>query len=198
MSQTLTQLRAVICEDEGMTILLLRQALTKAGYAVVGETDNGLKAVELVSQLKPDFIMMDINLPGLSGIEAIRRILAERAMPVIMLTAYSDSQNVEEAIEAGACAYLVKPIVGDQLGPAIRTALARFETFTSISKENEDLKESLETRKIVERAKGILMDRSKMLEAEAFKRLQKISRDRCQTLKQTAKEIISADTLFQA
>ena len=198
MSQTLPKLRAVICEDEGMTILLLRQALTKAGYDVVGETDNGLKAVELVSQLKPDFIMMDINLPGLSGIEAIRRILAERAIPVIMLTAYSDSQNVEEAIEAGACAYLVKPIVGDQLGPAIRTALARFETFTSISKENEDLKESLETRKIVERAKGILMDRSKMLEAEAFKRLQKISRDRCQTLKQTAKEIISADTLFQA
>ncbi len=198
MSQTLTQLRAVICEDEGMTILLLRQALTKAGYDVVGETDNGLKAVELVSQLKPDFIMMDINLPGLSGIEAVRRILAVRAIPVIMLSAYSDSQNVEEAIEAGACAYLVKPIVGDQLGPAIRTALARFETFASISKENEDLKESLETRKIVERAKGILMDRSKMLEAEAFKRLQKISRDRCQTLKQTAKEIISADTLFQA
>ena len=198
MSQTLTQLRAVICEDEGMTILLLRQALTKAGYDVVGETDNGLKAVELVSQLKPDFIMMDINLPDLSGIEAVRRILAVRAIPVIMLSAYSDSQNVEEAIEAGACAYLVKPIVGDQLGPAIRTALARFETFASISKENEDLKESLETRKIVERAKGILMDRSKMLEAEAFKRLQKISRDRCQTLKQTAKEIISADTLFQA
>ena len=198
MSQTLSKLRAVICEDEGMTILLLRQALTKSGYDVVGETDNGLKAVELVSQLKPDFIMMDINLPGLSGIEAIRRILAEKAIPVIMLTAYSDSQNVEEAIEAGACAYLVKPIVGDQLGPAIRTALARFETFASISKENENLKESLETRKIVERAKGILMDRSKMLEAEAFKRLQKISRDRCQTLKQTAKEIISADILFQA
>ena len=198
MSQTLPQLRAVICEDEGMTILLLRHALTKAGYEVVGETDNGLKAVELVSRLKPDFIMMDINLPGLSGIEAIRRILAERSIPVIMLTAYSDSQIVGEAIEAGACAYLVKPIVGDQLGPAIRTALARFETFVSITKENEDLKESLETRKIVERAKGILMDRTKMPEAEAFKRLQKISRDRCQTLKQTAKEIISADTLFQA
>ena len=197
MSEISPRLRAVICEDEGMTIMLLRQALVHAGYEVVGETDNGSKAVELVSLMKPDFVLMDINMPGLNGIEAMQKILLDRGVPIIMLTAYSDESSVAAAIEAGACAYLVKPIVGEQLGPAIRTALARFETMASVQQENANLKDTLETRKMVERAKGILMDRNKLPEADAFRKLQKISRDRCQTMKLTAQEIIQADSLFQ-
>ena len=197
MNQPSGKLRAMVCEDEGLTVLMLRQSLIRAGYEVAGETDNGARAVEMAKSLQPDFILMDINLPGMNGIEAMRNIVNERPVPIIMLTAYSDSLVVEKAISAGACAYIVKPIVGEQLGPAVKTALARFDTMESIQKENVDLKDALETRKLVERAKGILIDRMKLGEAEAFRKLQKISRDKCQTMKQTASEIIQADAVFQ-
>jgi two-component system, response regulator PdtaR len=191
-------LRALICEDEGITVIMLRRALQSAGYEVVGEAAEGGKGIELARELNPDFILMDITMPGIDGIEATRKIMQERSVAIIMLTAYSEGHNVSAAIEAGACAYLVKPIESRQLVPAVKAALARFEAFQDISKENADLKENLETRKLVERAKGILMERNNLSEAEAFRRIQKMSRDRCQAMKLTAQEIIQADAIFSS
>ncbi len=196
MSETTPRLKALICEDEGMTVILLHRALQAAGYDVIGKAVEGAQGVELARTTKPDFILMDINMPGMNGIEATRLIIAERAVPIIILTAYSEDKRVEEAIEAGACAYLVKPITSTQLIPALKTALARFEALNDIQNENSDLKEQLETRKLVERAKGILQQRTGLSEADAFKRIQKTSRDKCQPMKQTAQDIISADSLL--
>ena len=188
--------RALLVEDEGITVLLLKRALTMAGYEIASTVPDGRQAVETARELKPDFIIMDINMPHMNGIEATRLITAERRVPVIMLTAYSDESMVEEAIGAGACAYLVKPIVIEQVAPAVRTALARFDVLETVRTENEDLKESLETRKLVERAKGILGQRLQLSEADAFRRLQKTARDKSQTLKQVSLEIIRADELL--
>lgn len=189
--------RALICEDAGVTVMQLRKALIRAGYDVVGEAVEGQKAVELATELKPDLILMDINMPGaIDGIAATREILLQQNVPIIMLTAYSDPSYVDAALDAGACGYLVKPITSEQLLPAIRTATARFQTLQTALQEATDLKEALETRKQVERAKGILMDRKNMSEAEAFHQLQKISRDKCQTMKQTALQIIKASELL--
>jgi two-component system, response regulator PdtaR len=197
MPKEILKPRVVVAEDEGITIMLLRRALTAAGYDVVRAVPDGLQAVVAARELEPDFIVMDINMPRMTGIEAARQITAERPVPIIMLTAYSDQDLVDEAIEAGACAYLVKPVVVEQVAPAVRTALARFEILEETRRENADLKDSLETRKLVERAKGILSQRLQLSEADAFRRLQKTARDKSQPLKQVALEIIRADELLK-
>ena len=179
-----------------MTVMLLRRALTVAGYDVVKAVPDGEQAVEAARTFRPDFMVMDINMPRMTGIEAARQITAERPLPIIMLTAYSDQALVDEAIAAGACAYLVKPVVVEQVAPAVRTALARFEVMETTQKENSDLREALETRKLVERAKGILVQRLQLSEADAFRRLQKTARDKSQPLKHVALEIIRADALL--
>ncbi len=189
-------LRALICEDEGVTVMQLRKALTRAGYEVVGEAVEGERGTALARELKPDVVIMDLNMPGMDGVQATRRILEEAATPVIVLTAYCDDKSVEDALAAGACAYLVKPVASEQLIPALKTAIARFETMKEVQKENENLKEALETRKLVERAKGILMKRKDLAEADAFRQMQKMSRDKCQTMKITANEVIAADTIL--
>lgn len=189
-------LRALICEDEGVTIMQLRKALIRAGYEVVGEAVEGLRGVELAHETTPDFILMDLNMPGLDGIQATRKIMAERPIPIIILTAYSDNSSVDEALEAGACAFLVKPIASEQLIPAVKAAIARFDTMEEVKRENTSLKDALETRKLVERAKGIVMERKKIPEAEAFRHMQKMSRDKCQTMKQTSSDIIQADNIL--
>ena len=193
-----TKLRALVVEDEGITILLLRRALTAAGYDVVGAVSDGEQAVLAARELKPDFLVMDINIPLLSGIEAARLIIAERAVPIIMLTAYSDEAVVRDAIGAGACAYLVKPVVIEQIAPAVRTALARFDVLEEALRENTGLRDSLETRKLVERAKGILGQRLQLSESEAFRKLQKTARDKSVPLKQVSLEIIRADELLSS
>jgi two-component system, response regulator PdtaR len=190
------KLRALLVEDEGMTILLLQRALTAAGYDVVKAVADGEQAVRAAHELQPDFLIMDINMPRMNGIEAARLITDERPVPIIMLTAYSNETLVEEAIDAGACAYLVKPVVIEQIAPAVRTALSRFEVLKQALRENTDLRDSLETRKLVERAKGILSERLSLSESDAFHRLQKMSRDKSQTLKQTAQEILRANDIF--
>lgn len=189
-------LRALICEDEGVTVMQWKKALSRAGYDVVGEAMEGNQGVALARELEPDLILMDLNMPGLGGVEATRQIMRERAVPIIVLTAYSDDAAVNDALDAGACSYLVKPIVGEQLIPAIKAAVARFDKLDQVQRENESLKDALETRKLVERAKGIVMERKKLTEAEAFRHMQKMSRDKCQTMKQTAMEIINADSIF--
>jgi AmiR/NasT family two-component response regulator len=192
MSAGVKPLRALICEDEGITAMALRKALQRAGYEVASEVADGERCVELVRELEPDFILMDINIPGMNGIAATRKIMQRRPVPIIMLTAYGDEKSVEQALDAGACYYLVKPVGSEQLIPAIKTAIVRFEALESVRQENESLKEQLETRKLVERAKGILTERMNLTEADAFRRMQKTSRDRCQTMKQTALDIINA------
>lgn len=189
-------LRALICEDEGVTVMQLKKALLRAGFEVVGEAVEGEQGVRLAHETEPDFVVMDLNMPGLGGIEATRRIMESRPTPIIILTAYSDDKCVDDALEAGACAYLVKPVASEQLIPAVRAAVARFETMESVRQENEDLKNALETRKLVERAKGIMMQRKQLTEAEAFRHIQKVSRDKCQTMKVTAHEIITADNIL--
>ena len=196
MSTNMQGLRALICEDEGVTVMQLKKALVRAGFEVVGEAVEGQEGVKLARETEPDFVIMDLNMPGLDGIQATRQIMEERPTPVIILTAYSDDKSVEDALEAGACAYLVKPVASEQLIPAVKAAIARFETMEAVRKENETLKDALETRKLVERAKGIVMQRKNMAEAEAFRHLQKISRDKCQTMKVTANEIINADNIL--
>ena len=189
-------LRALIAEDEGMIVMILRRALTAAGYKVVGAAAGGDQAVRMAEELEPDFIMMDITMPGMTGIEATRRIMEMRPVPVIILTAYSDQKHVDDAIDAGACAYMVKPVVGEQVAPAVRAALARFKQMENALRENASLKDDLESRKIVERAKGILMQRQGLSEADAFTRLRKMARDKGHPMKQTAQEIIIADALL--
>jgi AmiR/NasT family two-component response regulator len=184
--------RGIICEDEGLTVMQLRQALVHAGYEVAGEAMDGERACALARETEPDFILMDIKLLGMNGIDAARRIMEERPTAIIMLTAFGDDKLVDEAVKAGATAYLVKPIDSHQLIPAIKTALARFETLETVRKENESLKDSLETRKLVERAKGILMEHKNLTESEAYRQLQKASRDKCKPMKQTALEVIHA------
>ncbi len=194
---TETMPRALICEDAGVTVMQLRKALIKAGYDVVGEAVEGQKAIELATELRPDLILMDINMPGeKDGIAATKEILLQQNVPIIMLTAYSDTAYVEAALDAGACGYLVKPITSEQLLPAIRTATARFQTLQTALQEATDLRDALETRKQVERAKGILMERKNLSESDAFHQLQKISRDKCQTMKATAAQIIQASELL--
>jgi response regulator NasT len=175
----------------------LRKALERAGYQVVGEAVEGQKAIEMAQQLKPDLVLMDINMPGpIDGITATREILQDQAVPIVMLTAYSDDTYVDAALDAGACGYLVKPITSEQLLPALRLAYTRFHTLQTAIQEATDLKEALEVRKLVERAKGILMERRQLSESEAFHTIQKMSRDKCQPMKQTALDIIRASEIL--
>jgi two-component system, response regulator PdtaR len=188
--------RVLICEDEGLTALRLKKALTSLGYEVAGEAKNGEEAVALAEQLKPDAILMDIRMPKLDGIAATERIMSARPTAIVMITAYSERELVDAAVRAGASGYLVKPVSDEQIEPALAVALNRFAELRDLNGELSDLKEALEARKVVERAKGILMRRLEMPEDEAYKWLQKLSRDRRQTLKQTAEQVLAAADLL--
>jgi two-component system, response regulator PdtaR len=192
-----TKAKVLICEDEGLTALRLKKALTGLGYEVVGEAKNGEEAVSLAARLKPDAILMDIRMPKLDGIGATEQIMASRPTAIVMITAYSERELVEAALRAGASGYLVKPVSDEQIEPALAVALKRFAELREMSGELTDLKEALEARKVVERAKGILMRRYQMPEDEAYRRLQKISRERRQTLKQTAEQVLAAAELLE-
>jgi two-component system, response regulator PdtaR len=188
--------RVLVCEDEGLTALRLQKALTSLGYEVVGEAKDGEEAVAQATRLKPDAILMDIRMPKLDGIAATEQIMAQRPTAIVMITAYSERELVEAALRAGACGYLVKPVSDEQIEPALAVALNKFAELRELSGELSDMKEALEARKVVERAKGILMRRYQMPEDEAYRRLQKISRDRRQSLKQTAEQVLAAAELL--
>lgn len=196
LSESSEQLRVLVCEDEGLTALRLQRTLANMGYAVVGEAKDGEEAIRLAAQLKPDVILMDIHMPKVTGIEATRKIMECCATAIVMLTAYSDQELVQSALDAGASGYLVKPVKDEQLKPAITVARTSFSQFQELGTELAGLKETLEARKIVERAKGILMQRRKYTEEEAYKQMQKVSRDRRQSLKETAQQIIAAAELL--
>jgi two-component system, response regulator PdtaR len=188
--------RVLICEDEGLTALRLKKALSSLGYEVVGEAKNGEEAVSLAAQLQPDAILMDIRMPKLDGIAATEQIMSARPTAIMMITAYSERELVDAALRAGASGYLVKPVSDEQIEPALAVALSRFAELRELSGEVSDLKEALEVRKAVERAKGILMRRQSLSEDEAYRWLQKASRDRRQSLKQTAEQVLAAAELL--
>lgn len=158
---------------------------------------DGKEAVKYASELRPDLIIMDIRLPGIDRLQAARSILSERPVPIVILTAYADADLIRSAAEAGAMAYLVKPVGQKQLCAAIEVARARFEEFSNLRREAETLKEALATRKLVERAKGILMERLKLSEAEAFRRMQQQARSARTSLKELAAKIIEGEDLFE-
>jgi len=164
--------RVVIAEDEAIIRLDLKELLQEEGYDVVGETGRGDEAIELVRRLRPELVILDIKMPGLDGLSAARQIAGERLSAVLMVTAFSQRELVEQARDAGALAYLVKPFQKSDLIPAIEVAIGRFAELTSLEREVEDLHGRLEARKTIDRAKGKLMDDHGMAEQDAWRFLQ--------------------------
>jgi two-component system, response regulator PdtaR len=189
----LAQTRVVIADDESIIRMDLREMLTNLGYLVVGETGDGVSAVNLARELKPDLVIMDIKMPDLDGIQAAKILTEERIAPVLLLTAFSQQELVEGAKEAGVVGYIVKPFRESELVPAIEVALSRFREFKAIEKELTDTKNILETRKIVERAKGVLMDTQGLKEAEAFRKIQKLSMNTRKSMREVAEAILLAN-----
>ena len=183
-------IRVVIAEDEAIIRLDLKETLEEEGYEVVGETGRGDEAVELVQQLHPDLAILDVKMPGMDGLTAAAQISADKHAAVLILTAFSQRDLIEKARDAGALAYLVKPFQKSELIPAVEVALGRFNEMKALADENLSLAEQLETRKLVDRAKGRLMDNHTMSEAEAFRFLQKKAMDTRATLKSVAAEVI--------
>ena len=184
--------RVIIADDESIIRMDLREMLTNLGYLVVGEAGDGHDAVNLARELKPDVAVLDIKMPGMDGIEAARILTEEKIAPVVLLTAYSQRDLVERAKEAGVVGYITKPMRESDLTPAIEVAMARFAEFRALEKEVGDLKQALETRKLVDRAKGILIDTQGLTEAEAFRKIQKMSMNRRKPMKEVAEAIILA------
>jgi|SwirhisoilCB2_FD_contig_61_2305823_length_2021_multi_4_in_0_out_0_2 AmiR/NasT family two-component response regulator len=189
-------LRAVIAEDEQLTRTIIRARLEKLGHTVVAEAGDGLQAIEAARLHKPDVIIMDIKMPEMDGIEAARAILAETPCAILFLSSFNEQELVEQASETGALAYLMKPFRKEDLSPALEMAVRRFRQIQSQTREIEDLKDALETRKIIERAKGILMDRHRMSEEEAFKRIHFQARNQNKKMREIAQSIITAADLI--
>ena len=184
--------RILIADDEPLIRLDLREMLTTLGYNVVGEASDGATAVRLAREQQPDLVLMDIKMPELDGLEAARILTAENIAPVVLLTAYSQKELVERAQQAGVVGYLVKPFRDSDIQPAIEVALARFEEFRAVRDQVQTLEESLETRKIVDRAKGVLMDAQGLKEADAFRRIQKLSMDSRKSMREVAEAVLLA------
>ncbi len=197
-TQTPTQTRTarvVIADDDPIIRMDLREMLAGLNYQVVGEAADGKTAIELARQFRPDLVIMDIRMPELDGIEAARILTSEDIAPVLLLTAYSEPELVQRAAQAGVIGYLVKPFREAQLVPAIEVTLARFREFEQLRKQLGDLRETLEARKVIERAKGVLMDRYGLTEAEAFRRIQKRSMDSRKSMKEIAEAILLASEM---
>src|SRR5215207_8790855 len=184
-------MRILIAEDETIIRLDLRELLQRAGFDVVAEAKDGEEAVALARSETPDVAILDVKMPRLDGIEAARRILAERPIPIVMLTAYGQQELVSRAVEAGVFGYLVKPFRETDLLPALATARARHEELAALREETESLAEALAARKAIERAKGLLMEREGLTEQEAFARLRRASQLSGKPLKVVAEALIA-------
>jgi response regulator NasT len=189
-------LRILIADDESIRLMSLRKQLTALGHRVVAEASNGQEAIALAAATQPDLAIIDIKMPVTDGIEAAQEITHTRPIPIILLTAYSEAELVERAAQANISAYLMKPIAEEDLLPAITLALVRFRQFEALRREVSDLREALETRKVIEKAKGILMHRLSLTEDEAFRRLQKQSQTSNRKLAEVAEAIVMADRLL--
>ena len=182
---------ALLAEDETIIRLDICKILERAGYEVVAQARDGEEAVELARQFEPDIAIMDMKMPKLDGIEAARRILDERPIPIVMLTAYGQQELVSRAVEAGVFGYLVKPFREQDLLPAIETARARHEELAALREEAESLTEALAARKAIERAKGLLMEKEGLSEQDAFARLRKASQVSGRPLRVVAEAVVA-------
>lgn len=185
--------RVLIAEDEAIIRLDLRETLEEEGYEIVAETGRGDEAVELARSMGPDLAILDIKMPGMDGLEAARLITDERLCGVLVLTAFSQRDFIEQARDAGALAYLVKPFQKSDLVPAIELAIARFRELSALADEVKGLEEQLETRKVVDRAKGILMDRHGLSEQDAFSFIQKRAMSERTKMKTIAERVVAGD-----
>jgi response regulator NasT len=184
-------LRVVIAEDEALIRLDLKEMLEEEGYEVAGEASDGAKAVELADRLRPDLAILDIKMPVLDGISAAERIAADRICPVVILTAFSQRELVERARDAGAMAYLVKPFTKTDLVPTIEIAVSRFQELAALGAEVGTLRDRLEARKVLDRAKGKLQTDHGMTEPDAFRWIQKTSMDRRVTMRAVAEAVLA-------
>jgi AmiR/NasT family two-component response regulator len=184
-------MKILIAEDETIIRLDLRKTLEEAGFEICAEARNGEEAVALAASEMPDLAILDVRMPKLDGIEAARRILAERPIPIVMLTAYDQQELVSRAVEAGVFGYLVKPFRESDLLPAIQAARARHAELEELRTEAESLAEALATRKVVERAKGLLMEREGLSEEDAFARLRRASQSSNRPMKVVAEAVVA-------
>ena len=184
-------MRILIAEDETIIRLDLRELLEQAGFDVCAEAKDGEEAVALARTIEPDLALLDVKMPKLDGIEAARRILDERPIPIVMVTAYGEEELVSRAVEAGVFGYLVKPFRETDLLPAIATARARYDELAAVREEADSLAEALAARKAIERAKGLLMEREGLTEQDAFARLRKASQISGRPLKVVADALIA-------
>ncbi|MBI5956640.1 MAG: response regulator [Chloroflexi bacterium] len=182
--------RVIIADDESVIRMDLKEMLNNLGYLVVAEAGDGVSAVNLARELKPDLVIMDIRMPDLDGIGAAKVLTEDRLCPVLLLTAFSQKDLVEAAKDAGVSGYIVKPFTERELVPAIEVVLARFKEFSALERQVGELKEALETRKLVDRAKGLLMDTQGLTEAEAFRKIQKMSMNTRKSMREIAEAIL--------
>jgi AmiR/NasT family two-component response regulator len=187
-------LRIVIADNESIIRMDLKEILEEAGHTIVGEASDGVKAVELTRKYRPGLVIMDIKMPEMDGIKAAKIISNEKLAPVLLLTAFSQKEIVEKAKDSGVLAYLVKPVKEANLFPAIEIAISRFQEFAQLEQELEDVKKSLENRKILDRAKGILMDAYNLTESEAYRRIQQYSMSKRKSIREVAEAIVDAAT----
>jgi response regulator NasT len=188
--------RIIIAEDDTLIRIDLKEELQRQGYLVVGDVGDGQSAVNLARELRPDLVVMDIKmLPEMDGIAAAEILTREKLAPVVLLTAYSDEELIQRARDAGVIHYVTKPWRASDLKPAIEIALSRFKEFRAIESKAKDLEESLATRKVVEKAKGVLMEKYKISEQDAFRRIQKASMNNRKSMKEVAEAILLAEEL---
>ncbi len=194
-SNPLSALRILLAEDETIIRLDLRERLENFGHRIVADVADGQTAVNLAREMRPDVVVMDIKMPFLDGISAAAQLTRDAVAPVVLVTAFSDRELVDQAIGAGVMAYVLKPIRDSDLMPAIGVAVSRFREYRLLTKEVDDLNERLETRKLIERAKGLLMSKHSIAEQDAFQRIQRLSMDRRIPMKQVAKALLLAENL---
>ncbi|RZQ63026.1 ANTAR domain-containing response regulator [Amycolatopsis suaedae] len=184
------QRRVLVAEDEALIRLDLVEMLREEGYEVVGQAGDGEEAIKLAAELKPDLVILDVKMPKLDGIEAASKITGDRVAPVVILTAFSQRDLVERARDAGTMAYLVKPFAKRDLVPAIELAVSRFAELQALEAEVAGLNERLETRKVIDRAKGLLMSEQGLSEPDAFRWIQRTAMDRRTTMKAVAEAVV--------
>lgn len=191
MTESPARRTVVIAEDETLIRMDLAEMLAEEGYDVVGEAGDGAKAIELSEELRPDLVILDVKMPVLDGIAAAEAIAGKRLAPVVMLTAFSQRELVERARDAGAMSYLVKPFTQSELVPAIEMAVSRFAEIRQLESEVEDLQDRLDTRKAVDRAKGILMEQLELSEPDAFRWIQKTAMDLRMSMREVAEGVVA-------
>ena len=191
-SRSTEKWRIIIADDESLIRLDLREMLTHLGYDVIAEAGDGRTAVDLARKLRPDLMIMDIKMPEVDGIAAAEELTRERIAPIVLLTAYSDQALVERARDSGVVGYVVKPFREAELMPVIELSRARFNEFRTLEMEVGNLKDALETRKVIERAKGVLMETHGLRESEAFHRIRKTSMDARKSMKEVAEAVLLA------